>query len=130
MTGPPEATVIRLTLEETLCRLATMVRSEAPRLTQQGLKILAVFLAEPRTRLAGADIMRRTGLSSGSLYPLLMRFEDAGLLRSAWEEGDPRQLGRPRKRLYTLTAHGAVVARAALAELHPSWSGLLVPNLG
>ena len=33
----------------------------------------------------GLDIMERTGLPSGTVYPMLRRFEHAGLVSSGWE---------------------------------------------
>jgi len=98
-----------------------------PRLSRQGLILLREFLAAGAEELAGSEILKRTGLSSGTLYPLLMRFETAGLLKSRWEDADPRAVGRPRRRFYLLTGHGATVAREALrpfqpvSELAPGW---------
>ena len=69
--------------------------------------------------LSGADIRRRTKLFSGTLYPILLRFEDAGLLSSKWEGGDPRRLGRPRKRLYRVTGEGIRAANAAFNSFRP-----------
>ena len=40
-------------------------------------------------------------------YPILFRLERAGWLESRWEDGDPKALGRPRRRLYQVTALGA-----------------------
>lgn len=79
--------------------------------------VLRVLLKNPRDALSGADIRRKTQLFSGTLYPILLRFEDAGILSSSWEEGDPRQLGRPRKRLYRITGHGIKVANDAFKML-------------
>ena len=49
----------------------------------------------------------------GTLYKALGRLEDAGLLRSEWE-ATPSIEGRPRRRLYELTADGLRVAETAL----------------
>jgi hypothetical protein len=35
----------------------------------------------------GFDVMRTTELPSGTVYPLLRRLEDAGLVRSRWGRG-------------------------------------------
>jgi PadR family transcriptional regulator, regulatory protein PadR len=56
-------------------------------------------------------------LGSGTLYPLLQRLENAGWLKSEWEEVDPSEAGRPRRRLYKLTGHGQTRAVRELAEL-------------
>jgi PadR family transcriptional regulator PadR len=43
----------------------------------------------------------------GTLYKALGRLEDAGLLRSAWEDADVAVAeGRPRRRLYEVTGAG------------------------
>ena len=94
-----------------------MVAEPKPRLTHQSLKVLQAFMERPRTELSGADVRRTTKLSSGTLYPILIRFEEAGLLTSAWEEVDPSEVGRPRRRLYKITGHGINVANDAFAEL-------------
>lgn len=67
--------------------------------------------------LAGSDIARITGLASGTLYPILMRLEDAGWLKSRWETEEPTALGRPRRRLYKVTGIGARQAKAAFHEV-------------
>jgi DNA-binding PadR family transcriptional regulator len=94
-----------------------MPKGSPVRLTHQGLKILSTFLAQPTDKLSGADLIRATNLASGTLYPILLRFEEAGLLESEWETGDPRELGRPRRRLYRVTPTGQLVAREALEPL-------------
>jgi PadR family transcriptional regulator PadR len=86
-------------------------------LTYRGLKLLRIFIEDVRAEHAGADLMDRAHISSGSLYPLLIRFEQLGLLESRWEEGDPATLGRPLRRFYRITSQGAEVAFRALSEL-------------
>jgi DNA-binding PadR family transcriptional regulator len=92
-----------------------------PRLSQPALKVLKAFLQahgeSVRAELAGADIMKAAGLSSGTLYPILIRLEKAGMLESHWETARPEDLGRPRRRFYRLTSSGAEFARGALGEL-------------
>ena len=51
----------------------------------------------------------------GTLYKALSRLEEFGLLTSRWEDAAAAE-GRPRRRLYELTSHGAHVAERALAE--------------
>ncbi|WP_211323041.1 PadR family transcriptional regulator [Amycolatopsis palatopharyngis] len=53
--------------------------------------------------------------SHGTLYKALSRLEEFGLLSSRWEDAAAAQ-GRPRRRLYELTGHGAHVARRAAAD--------------
>lgn len=94
-----------------------MTPKPEPRLTLQSLRILRALDERPAQRLAGADIRRLTGLSSGTLYPTLIRLEQAGWLESEWEEVDPREVGRPRKRLYRLTATGTKKAAEARRQV-------------
>jgi len=83
-------------------------------MTSQALAMLAILLSDPLIERHGFDLSDQAGIKSGTLYPLLARFEQAGWLSSRWEDVDPHVVGRPRRRLYTLTAHGAEAAREAL----------------
>jgi DNA-binding PadR family transcriptional regulator len=76
-----------------------------------------MLVDEPRRGYSGAEIAKETGIGSGTLYPLLARFEAAGLVTGKWEVADPASLGRPRRRFYKLTAAGYKVAQKSLAEL-------------
>lgn len=62
----------------------------------------------------GYELMKQTGLSSGTLYPLLMRMADQGLVEAEWQA--PSQLGRPARHAYRLTARGVQFARDALRD--------------
>jgi PadR family transcriptional regulator len=103
------------------------------RLTTPLLKLLRVFLADP-TANYGFEIMKATGLASGTVYPLLARLEGMGWLESGWDD-EQEMSGRPRRRYYQLTGEGVVSARVALAEANSkkrrtSSSGRLRPALG
>jgi DNA-binding MarR family transcriptional regulator len=87
-----------------------------PRLTLQGLMVLRCFGDSDSTELPGSEVMKVTGLASGTLYPILFRFEDAGFLTSRWETDDPVVLGRPRRRFYKLTPKGAQAAQDGSAR--------------
>jgi PadR family transcriptional regulator, regulatory protein PadR len=98
-----------------------------PRLSHQTLRMLRCFLEQHPDRIAGSDIWKQTGMLSGTIYPIFRRLEGAGWLDSEWEQLDPSDAGRPRRRLYRLTGLGYNKARAALAELgvpngSPSWT--------
>ncbi len=55
----------------------------------------------------GFDIMDRTGLPSGTVYPALRRLEGRGLLETRWESDQiARADGRPRRKLFRLTRAG------------------------
>jgi len=96
------------------------------RSSPQTVEVLKVFLERPRRWHHGYDISTETGLSSGTLYPILMRLSDRGMLDSKW--GDPAQAGRPPRHLYRLTAGGIAYAReqiesAAKGYDHPRLQG-------
>ena len=102
----------------TLCRLTSMgKRSRDVRMSLQTLRVLEAFLANPGEHLSGADVHKRSGLSSGTLYPILLRLESAGWFVSRWEAIDPASVGRPRRRLYRLTPGGLARASEVFASL-------------
>ena len=90
---------------------------DRPRITYQGLRVLGTFIETPSKELWGAELIEKTGVSSGTLYPLLLRFEKYELLESRWEEEKPTDLGRPRRRLYKITTRGAELVTQAIREL-------------
>jgi DNA-binding PadR family transcriptional regulator len=51
----------------------------------------------------GYDLATEVHLKSGSLYPILVRLADRGLLEAAWEPGPE---GRPPRHLYRLSGDG------------------------
>jgi DNA-binding PadR family transcriptional regulator len=55
--------------------------------------------------------MQETGIKSGSLYPILGRFEQLGWIVGRTE---PSRDGRPPRRLYEFRADATADARAAL----------------
>jgi PadR family transcriptional regulator, regulatory protein PadR len=80
------------------------------------LKVLSILLDHPGAPHYGLDLSRRAELATGTIYPILTRLEQAGWIRSNWEETAPSQLGRPRRRLYLLTDEGTEQATRALEE--------------
>lgn len=93
-----------------------------PRLTGNTFRVLDALITEPD--IAGADIARKTGLKTGTLYPILMRLEDAGWLKSVWEEGTASAMGRPRRRLYKVTGVGAAHAAGYRREQQEAFGRL------
>jgi DNA-binding PadR family transcriptional regulator len=77
-----------------------------PRLSSQTINVLGALMASSAPDLSGAEIAKHAKLASGTLYPILLRLEEAGWLKSRWEAGDPTLLGRPRRRFYRITAKG------------------------
>jgi DNA-binding PadR family transcriptional regulator len=83
------------------------------RFSAQTRSVLAALCAEPAGWRHGYGIAKETGLKSGSLYPILIRLAERGLVEARWEEEQPA--GRPRRHLYRLTPEGLAQA-AALAD--------------
>jgi PadR family transcriptional regulator, regulatory protein PadR len=55
----------------------------------------------------GFDILDATNLPSGTVYPILRRFENEGLVTSQWEaHSTATRDQRPPRRYYVLTADG------------------------
>ena len=66
-----------------------------------------VLQALSRGNSYGFDIMEVTGLPSGTVYPMLRRFDRDGLVESSWETPEHAHgERRPRRRQYKLTTVG------------------------
>jgi PadR family transcriptional regulator PadR len=81
----------------------------------QTLAVLAALCAQPSQWRHGYALARQTGLKSGTLYPILIRLADRGLVEACWQ--DEPQPGRPRRHLYRLTTDGLAAAALAGAGL-------------
>ena len=75
--------------------------------------MLSALCEEPSQWRHGYALAGQTGLKSGTLYPILIRLADRGLVEACWQEEAP---GRPRRHLYRLTAAGLASASGALAS--------------
>ena len=61
----------------------------------------------------GYDLCAELGLQAGSMYPILIRLADRGLLETSWEaEAAP---GKPPRHLYRLTGAGRAYAASVTA---------------
>ena len=81
-----------------------MISDSAP----QSGAVLALLGQDPAAWRHGHGVAQETGLRSGTLYPILGRLADRGLLETCRENDPPT--GRPRRHLYRLTSLG--LARA------------------
>ncbi len=80
------------------------------------LKVLGVLLDDPASDHYGLDLAKRAGTKISSVYPILLRLEQAGWLTSHEEQINPTEAGRPRRRLYRLTETGAQASRQAILD--------------
>lgn len=84
--------------------------------------VLAALL-EQGDAVHGYDLCRRAGIKSGTLYPLLIRWETQGWLTAEWRPSP--EPGRPPRHVYRLTAEGR---RQALAAQEPAGAANMLPG--
>ena len=89
-----------------------MPRKRRP--SKQMRRLIAALDARPRAWRHGYDLMKETGLSSGTLYPILMRMTEHALVEAEWR--NPAQRGRPPRHAYRLTAKGIAFAKSIASE--------------
>ena len=102
-----------------------MQRNRPP--SAQTINVLRALAADPAQWRYGYDLATEVHLKSGSLYPILVRLADRGLLETSWEPGVG---SRPPRHLYRLTSAGrefaaaSTVARVDRTVPHPRsrWS--------
>jgi len=99
-----------------------------PNISRQTRTVLATLLEQPQAWRYGYDLTKETGLKSGTLYPLLIRLSDQGLLEAEWRQ--PLQPGRPARHAYRLTDTGVALAHQRAVEVAkpadnsgPAWEG-------
>ncbi|MFF5205048.1 PadR family transcriptional regulator [Streptosporangium sp. NPDC000396] len=95
-----------------------------PKMTIPTQLVLRAFLDDPTREMYGLEICAAAGLASGTIHPILARFKGIGWLESWFEDIDPHEAARPRRRYYRLTPDGAEHARLALAKAYSDVSKL------
>lgn len=86
--------------------LFDMARTRRP--SPQMLLLMEALAARAPEWCHGYELMKATGLLSGTLYPLLMRMTDQGLVDAKWQA--PVSPGRPPRHAYRLTVAGLRLA--------------------
>ena len=64
----------------------------------------------------GLQVVKETGLKTGTVYPILERLEAAGWVEGAWDADDERK--GPRRRYFHLTAEAEPYARQYVESQH------------
>jgi PadR family transcriptional regulator, regulatory protein PadR len=83
-----------------------------------GTATIAVLQAIDDGVRYGFDIIDRTGLPSGTVYPALSSLERRGLVTSRWESDTVAHAdARPRRRYYRVTGAGRAELAAARRRL-------------
>lgn len=83
-------------------------------ISPQTRAVLSALAAHPEAWRHGYDLSRETDLKAGTLYPMLLRLAEQGLLESEWRPS--LNAGRPPRRAYRLTEAGLAFARASPPE--------------
>lgn len=89
--------------------------------SQQTQSVLMAFLERPQSWRYGYDLTKDTSLKSGTLYPLLMRLHDQGLLDAEWHPSP--QPGRPARHAYRLTCAGIALAVQVRSSVTSTFGG-------
>jgi DNA-binding PadR family transcriptional regulator len=76
--------------------------------------VLRTLMVDPAREMYGLELCAEAGLPSGTIHPILARLEKVGWLRSRWEEVDPVEERRPRRRYYRLDPNSLAMVQAAL----------------
>ena len=104
-----------------------MARTRRP--SPQTVAVLRELAEDPGRWRYGYDLCAELGLQAGSMYPILIRLADRGLLETSWEaETAP---GKPPRHLYRLTGAGSVsqdvwsrprsASRIRMGYIDPAW---------
>jgi PadR family transcriptional regulator PadR len=112
--SPSDAARVRRVLSERLG--AAIPKSH---LTAQEVDVLAAVLLTDSEESYGYELARLCGAPTGSMYKVLARLEQSGLVHSRDEDPDIAEAeGRPARRLYSLSSAGeAELARWRAAQL-------------
>jgi len=79
-----------------------MIRIRCP--SRQTVAVLLALAENSTTWRYGYELCQQVDLKAGSMYPILMRLADRGLLTTSWETDV--ESGRPPRHLYRLTDAG------------------------
>jgi DNA-binding PadR family transcriptional regulator len=82
--------------------------TRARRLSAQATAVVQALAEQPSAWRYGYELCQQLDLKPGSMYPILMRLADRGLLETSWDTDVPA--GRPPRHLYRLTGSGRTLA--------------------
>jgi PadR family transcriptional regulator, regulatory protein PadR len=83
-----------------------MTRSRRP--SPQTIAVVVALAEEPTAWRYGYQLCQQLDIKPGTLYPILIRLADRGLLETSWDTDVPA--GRPPRHLYRLTGSGRALA--------------------
>ncbi len=104
-----------------------MARTRRP--SAQTTAVVLALAETPSTWRYGYELCQELDLKAGSMYPILMRLADRGLLETSWERDAPE--GRPPRHLYRLSDPGRTfAAELAASRATPKRRTQLVRGVG
>lgn len=92
-----------------LDRLIVVRRNRRP--SPQTVSVLLALDERASEWTHGYELCRELDLKAGTVYPILMRLAERGLVESDWESETPK--GRPPRHLYRLSPNAAAVVDEA-----------------
>jgi PadR family transcriptional regulator PadR len=116
-----------LTAQLCIYRVNRVTRSRRP--SAQTTAVVLALAEEPTAWRYGYQLCHQLDIKPGSMYPILMRLTDRGLLETTWDTDIPA--GRPPRHLYRLTGSGRALATELAAaatatgrsQLKERWQG-------
>ena len=95
-----------------------------PNISAQTRLVFDAFLRRPSGWRYGYDLARETGLKSGTLYPLLIRLHEQGLLEAEWRTPAEGAARGPRHS-YRLSDTGLAFAQTGATSYAPRMQRVL-----
>lgn len=80
-----------------------------PNRSKTTIQLLQQLLLKPAQWHYGYELSTSTGIKSGTLYPMLIRLHESGLLEADWQAS--AVTGAPPRHVYRLSAAGVTLAR-------------------
>jgi len=97
--------------------------------THKQLLVLKVLFDNQSKAMSGYEIRKECSVGTSTVYSVLYKMLDSGLLRQTREQGDPTNLGRPLRVYYELSGEGKTTVRAQLNSYADLISGRLDAGL-
>lgn len=101
-----------------------MPRTRRP--SAQTIALLSALAARPSEWRHGYELCQEVALPAGTVYPILIRLAERGLMDAEWEQ--PTSTGRPARHLYRISSAGAEYLTSTTSAPVPSAALALRPR--
>lgn len=99
------------------------------RVTRNILQLFAIMLRDPTGQHYALELSREARVNVGSIYAILARLEQNGIVTAKFEDIDPVEVGRPPRRYYSFTAEGRRFAQSEISTLQTAFSGGILAHV-